>query len=172
MTDLPQHQVGVRHLRPDRLGDPLTDFEVQSGARHTVAFGPDGVVLGYAGDAEDTFAQARAEQSASISYMLCSLASGAWWSWPESRTDHDRFPVSPGQKSLPADHVLLRHADPGSTSWWWVLVLPASWGGLCTELPPDVPAQVTALMKPLQECRDKVATILRDAHDAEDTMSR
>lgn len=171
MTNLPQRQVGVRHLRPDRLSDLLDDFEAHTGARYTVAFGDDGVALGQAGARDDGALQARAEQSASSAYMLCSLSAGFWRSWPESHLDAARFGASPGQRSLPADYILLRHTTPESKTRekWWVLVVPAPWGGLCTELPPgsEVPIQVGVVLKKLQGLVEAAAAVLREAHEAE-----
>lgn len=149
----------VRGESPALVGELLADFEARTGAAHTAAFDLDGVLLGHAGHPDDEKATARAEQSASSSYMLASLSTGVGTTLPSL----DR----PGGLGRP-DHLLLRYRDREENgkrpSPWWVLVVPVpEWGGLVTEIPPDSDASVTAVMSELLLSSEHIHIALAEA---------
>ncbi|CAL9365681.1 hypothetical protein SUDANB121_00764 [Nocardiopsis dassonvillei] len=147
----------VRGESPAQVGELLADFEARTGAAHTAAFDLDGVLLGHAGHPADEAATARAEQSASSSYMLASLSTGVGTTLPSlSRPEGLGRP----------DHLLLRYRDQktAKSSPWWVLVVPVpEWGGLVTEIPPSSDASVTAVMSELLLCSEHIHAVLAEA---------
>lgn len=149
----------VRGESPAQVGELLADFEARTGAAHTAAFDLDGVLLGHAGHPEDEAATARAEQSASSSYMLASLSTGVGTTLPSPR--------SPEGLGRP-DHLLLRYRareeNGARPSPWWVLVVPVpEWGGLVTEIPPSSDASVTTVMSELLLCSEHIHAVLVEA---------
>ncbi|MEU0237720.1 hypothetical protein ABZ234_08510 [Nocardiopsis sp. NPDC006198] len=151
---------GVFHERPAKVGDLLVQFEREHRqARHTIAFGADGVLLGHAAEADDHNARIRAEQYAAVAYGHTCLTAQLARMWS-------------GASAAEAEHLAVRYRRPAPAGQakaapWWVLIQPITgWGGLVTEI-PDAPAgSPQTVLTALEQCAARVSDALARAREA------
>lgn len=130
----------------------LEELERRTGARHTIAFGTDGLLRGHTGDHEQ--ALVRAEQLAPSCWGISSLAARV----PALR------PGTP-HTSDSVDHFSVRYRTPQGHPWWLLVTMIPGEGGLATELLAPEPHAIAHVSAELTSCAERLRGALVTAQE-------